>query len=66
MVSNCFINLITLTYKIPFQLYIWNYNGERSSPDIVLKTWRSLRAVHFHPQAAPFLLTAEVIFPEGT
>ncbi|PQQ20011.1 uncharacterized protein Pyn_06945 [Prunus yedoensis var. nudiflora] len=42
------------------KLYIWNYNGKRSSPDIVLKTWRSLRAVHFHPQAAPFLLTAEV------
>lgn len=27
---------------------------------IVLKTRRSLRAVHFHPHAAPFLLTAEV------
>ncbi|WOL19282.1 hypothetical protein Cni_G28080 [Canna indica] len=44
------------------KLYIWNYNkrGEASSPTIVLKTRRSLRAVHFHPQAAPFLLTAEV------
>ncbi|KAM1031858.1 hypothetical protein ACFX2I_035504 [Malus domestica] len=42
------------------KLYIWKYNGEPSSPDMVLKTWRSLRAVHFHPQAAPFLLTAEV------
>ncbi|XP_020112761.1 uncharacterized protein LOC109727192 isoform X2 [Ananas comosus] len=44
------------------KLYIWNYNrrGEDSSPVMVLKTRRSLRAVHFHPHAAPFLLTAEV------
>ncbi|XP_024193353.1 uncharacterized protein LOC112197055 isoform X2 [Rosa chinensis] len=44
------------------KLYIWHYNrrGESSSPTIVLKTRRSLRAVHFHPHAAPFLLTAEV------
>ncbi|KAF6154709.1 hypothetical protein GIB67_003769, partial [Kingdonia uniflora] len=34
--------------------------GEASSPTIVLKTRRSLRAVHFHPHAAPFLLTAEI------
>ncbi|XWS31350.1 hypothetical protein CRYUN_Cryun23aG0068900 [Craigia yunnanensis] len=44
------------------KLYIWDYNkkGEDSSPAIILKTRRSLRAVHFHPHAAPFLLTAEV------
>ncbi|XP_059626117.1 uncharacterized protein LOC132269100 isoform X2 [Cornus florida] len=44
------------------KLYIWLYNskGETSSPTIVLKTKRSLRAVHFHPHGAPFLLTAEV------
>ncbi|XP_059652607.1 uncharacterized protein LOC132299799 [Cornus florida] len=44
------------------KLYIWHYNrrGETSSPAIVLKTRRSLRAVHFHPHGAPFLLTAEV------
>ncbi|KAK9099751.1 hypothetical protein Scep_023181 [Stephania cephalantha] len=44
------------------KLYIWHYNGrgDSSSPAIVLKTRRSLRAVHFHPHAAPFLLTAEV------
>ncbi|XP_059431933.1 uncharacterized protein LOC132165407 isoform X3 [Corylus avellana] len=44
------------------KLYIWQYNkrGEASSPAIVLKTRRSLRAVHFHPHAASFLLTAEV------
>ncbi|XP_058094921.1 uncharacterized protein LOC131240614 isoform X2 [Magnolia sinica] len=44
------------------KLYIWHYNkrGESPSPTIVLKTRRSLRAVHFHPHAAPFLLTAEV------
>ncbi|OMO95289.1 hypothetical protein COLO4_16009 [Corchorus olitorius] len=44
------------------KLYIWHYDrrGETSSPAIILKTRRSLRAVHFHPYAAPFLLTAEV------
>ncbi|XP_059289001.1 uncharacterized protein LOC132042354 isoform X2 [Lycium ferocissimum] len=44
------------------KLYMWHYNrrGEASSPAIVLKTRRSLRAVHFHPHGAPFLLTAEV------
>ncbi|KAL8121996.1 hypothetical protein AgCh_018650 [Apium graveolens] len=44
------------------KLYIWHYNGrgETDSPSIILKTRRSLRAVHFHPHAAPFLLTAEV------
>ncbi|XP_062079477.1 uncharacterized protein LOC133783888 [Humulus lupulus] len=41
------------------KLYIWNYD-KRLPPNIVLKTRRSLRAVHFHPHAAPFLLTAEV------
>ncbi|RWR97276.1 WD40 repeat [Cinnamomum micranthum f. kanehirae] len=35
-------------------------SGSLTSPIIVLKTRRSLRAVHFHPHAAPFLLTAEV------
>ncbi|KAL2506493.1 Transducin family protein/WD-40 repeat family protein [Abeliophyllum distichum] len=44
------------------KLFVWHYNrrGEASSPTIILKTRRSLRAVHFHPHAAPFLLTAEV------
>ncbi|KAG7989793.1 hypothetical protein I3843_03G255100 [Carya illinoinensis] len=44
------------------KLYLWHYNkrGESSSPIIALRTRRSLRAVHFHPHAAPFLLTAEV------
>ncbi|PON94896.1 Guanine nucleotide-binding protein, beta subunit [Trema orientale] len=44
------------------KLYIWHYNrrGENSAPAIILRTRRSLRAVHFHPHAAPFLLTAEV------
>lgn len=44
------------------KLYIWHYDrkGESSSPTILLKTRRSLRAVHFHPHGAPFLLTAEV------
>ncbi|KAI3979576.1 hypothetical protein MKX01_001768 [Papaver californicum] len=44
------------------KLHIWHYNkrGEGSQPIVVLKTRRSLRAVHFHPHAAPFLFTAEV------
>ena len=50
----------------PVQLYIWQYNkrGEASHPNFILKTRRSLRAVHFHPHAAPFLLTAEVNYPK--
>ncbi|GER55633.1 transducin family protein / WD-40 repeat family protein, partial [Striga asiatica] len=44
------------------KLYIWYYSrrGEASSPMIILRTRRSLRAVHFHPHGAPLLLTAEV------
>ncbi|KAK1412639.1 hypothetical protein QVD17_34049 [Tagetes erecta] len=44
------------------KLYLWQYNstGETSSPAIILRTRRSLRAVHFHPHSAPLLLTAEV------
>uniref|UniRef100_A0A1J3D5G1 Activating molecule in BECN1-regulated autophagy protein 1 n=1 Tax=Noccaea caerulescens TaxID=107243 RepID=A0A1J3D5G1_NOCCA len=44
------------------KLHIWHYNkrGEDASPAIVLKTRRSLRAVHFHPHGVPLLLTAEV------
>ncbi|KAI4342615.1 hypothetical protein MLD38_027221 [Melastoma candidum] len=44
------------------RLYMWHYNrrGETSSPTVILKPRRSLRAVHFHPYGAPFLLTAEV------
>lgn len=44
------------------KLYIWDYNkrGEASQPTFILKTRRSLRAVHFHPHAAPFLLTTEI------
>ncbi|KAJ4871423.1 Transducin family protein / WD-40 repeat family protein [Raphanus sativus] len=44
------------------KLHIWHYDktGEDSTPAIVLKTRRSLRAVHFHPHGVPLLLTAEV------
>ncbi|MCO5582518.1 hypothetical protein L7F22_036416 [Adiantum nelumboides] len=45
------------------KLYIWQYNRhaeDTASPSIVLRTRRSLRAVHFHPHGAPLLLTAEV------
>ncbi|KAM7261478.1 hypothetical protein ACFE04_008845 [Oxalis oulophora] len=47
------------------KLFMWQYNKrdnkrEKLSPAVVLRTRKSLRAVHFHPYAAPFLLTAEV------
>ncbi|KAK3132396.1 hypothetical protein QOZ80_6AG0520790 [Eleusine coracana subsp. coracana] len=44
------------------KLFIWDYSkrGEDFNPPMVLKTRRSLRAVHFHPHGAPYLLTAEV------
>ncbi|XP_015689378.1 uncharacterized protein LOC102705977 [Oryza brachyantha] len=44
------------------KLYIWNYNkrDEAAAPTMILRTRRSLRAVHFHPLGAPYLLTAEV------
>jgi activator-of-BECN1-regulated-autophagy protein 1 len=44
------------------KLYIWQFTkeGEGAVPIVVLRTRRSLRAVHFPPHAAPFLLTAEV------
>lgn len=43
------------------KLYIWQFTkGGGAAPTIVLRTRRSLRAVHFHPLAAPLLLTAEV------
>lgn len=44
------------------KLHVWHYNrrGDMSSPAVVLRTRRSLRAVHFHPHGAPLLLTAEV------
>lgn len=43
---------------------MWYYDrrGQESSPVVVLKTRRSLRAVHFHPHGAPLLLTAEVSY----
>ncbi|KAG6394866.1 hypothetical protein SASPL_145456 [Salvia splendens] len=44
------------------KLYMWHYTKGRnaSSPTTILKARRTLRAVHFHPHATPFLLTAEV------
>lgn len=43
---------------------MWHYDkiGDESKPVVVLKTRRSLRAVHFHPHGAPFLLTGEVSY----
>ncbi|GBG82711.1 hypothetical protein CBR_g36239 [Chara braunii] len=45
------------------KLYMWQYKKKReehSQPVIVLRTRKTLRAVHFHPYGAPLLLTAEV------
>ncbi|KAG0627581.1 hypothetical protein M758_2G212100 [Ceratodon purpureus] len=44
------------------KLYIWQFTkAGDAAPTIVLRSpRRSLRAVHFHPLGAPFLLTAEV------
>lgn len=46
------------------QLHMWRYlqpGGEGGAqPAVVLKTRRSLRAVHFAPHGMPLLLTAEV------
>lgn len=42
------------------QLYMWEYSKEGAQPMVVLKTRRSLRAVHFQPHGTPLLLTAEV------
>lgn len=51
------------------KLYMWDYTRGRApggleepAPAIVLKTKRSLRAVHFAPNGVPLLLTAEVLF----
>ncbi|CAL0303341.1 unnamed protein product [Lupinus luteus] len=44
------------------KLYMWHYNNgdKASTPVSVLKTRRSLRAVHFHPHVARYILTAQV------
>ena len=46
--------------SIAAQLYMWEYAKEGAQPMVVLKTRRSLRAVHFQPHGIPLLLTAEV------
>jgi activating molecule in BECN1-regulated autophagy protein 1 len=45
------------------KLYVWNWTATDTPPQIVLKTRRSMRAVHFHPHGVPLLLTAEVQDP---
>jgi len=46
------------------RLYMWDYQaGMKENPKkpvVVLRTRRSLRAVHFHPLGFDMLLTAEV------
>lgn len=48
------------------KLYMWRYAQTGSKPEIVLKTRRSMRAVHFHPYGLPVILTAEVQDPSPT
>ncbi|KAL6757465.1 quinon protein alcohol dehydrogenase-like superfamily [Haematococcus lacustris] len=44
------------------KVYVWPYQaGLDSQPSVLLKTRRSLRALHFHPLGRPLLLTAEVV-----
>ena len=54
------------------QLYIWDYSrsmargGAEVKPVSILRTKRSLRAVHFHPFGIPILLSAEVNDQDST
>lgn len=48
------------------KLYMWEYTVSGSPPVIVLRTRRSMRAVHFHPYGLPVVLTAEVQDPSPT
>jgi activator-of-BECN1-regulated-autophagy protein 1 len=48
------------------KLYMWQYKFPATPPVIVLKTRRSMRAVHFHPHGLPVVLTAEVQDPSPT
>ncbi|KAL4443318.1 hypothetical protein ABPG75_011055 [Micractinium tetrahymenae] len=48
------------------KLYMWEYTTQGKLPVIVLKTRRSMRAVHFHPHGLPIVLTAEVQDPSPT
>ena len=48
---------------VPVQLYAWQFDEEChpvGPPAAVLKTHRSMRAIHFHPLCAPLMLSAEV------
>lgn len=42
------------------KLFMWEYGTLGAAPSIVLRTRRSMRAVHFHPSGLPLVLTAEV------
>ena len=48
------------------KLYMWEYAVPGAPPVIVLRTRRSMRAVHFHPFGLPIVLTAEVQDPSPT
>lgn len=54
------------------QVYFWDYTKPASSsrpnsnPSHILRTKRSLRALHFHPLGLPLVLTAEVVDTKKT
>jgi hypothetical protein len=48
------------------KLYMWEYSVAGATPVIILRTRRSMRAVHFHPHGLPVVLTAEVQDPSPT
>ena len=59
-------NLDIIAIACGHKLYVWDYKQSGSKPEIVLKTRRSMRAVHFHPHGLPVILTAEVMDPSDT
>lgn len=53
------------THNRLWQVFSWHFHGA-AEPIRILKTRRSLRALHFHPLAPYVLLTAEVTERRGT
>ena len=51
--------MATLPKVIAF-VFLLHQHGRFRKPVVSLRTRKSLRAVHFHPQGIPFMLTAEV------
>lgn len=60
------VSELVLAIACGHKLYIWEYLKTGATPVIVLRTRRSMRAVHFHPHGLPVVLTAEVQDPSPT